>query len=223
VGSVLAFPHALEETRKAAMKRTLVVATTLAVAGLVGGSAAIFGVRTSVNPTAANPTAANPTLTAEMAPVWAEAKWPFPMDQWGQGKAFVCSAADCGGQVDLYVRPKIGFCNCATGVSDEAELERVADTELLRAKTKSVGPGRPIKVGWMRGLSRAYSASDGETGERLVSVAFNDECDVVVAVARFANGDPAVLEPAILAFLNTNPMVLWAKKELGLEFIRREW
>jgi hypothetical protein len=218
VGSVLAFAHALEETRKAAMKRMLVVATTIAAAGLVLGSAAIFGVRTS-----ANPTAANPPLTAEIAPVWTEAKWPFPMDQWGLGKAFVCSAADCGGQIDLYVRPKIGFCNCATGVSDETELERVADTELLRANSKSVGPGRPIKVGWMRGLSRSYAASDGETGERLVSVAYNDECDVVVAVARFANGDPAVLEPAILAFLNTNPMVLWAKKELGLEFIRREW
>jgi hypothetical protein len=226
---VLAFPHALEETRKAAMKRTLIVATTLAVAGLVLGSVAIFGVRTSANPTAANPTAAdrtasaNPTPTAEIVPVWTEAKWPFPMDQWGLGKAFVCLAADCGGQVDLYVRPKIGFCNCATGVSDETELERVADTELLRAKTKSVGAGRPIKVGWMRGLSRSYLATDGETGERLVSVAYNDECDVVVAVARFANGDPAALEPAILAFLNTNPMVLWAKKELGLEFIRREW
>jgi hypothetical protein len=223
VGSVLAFTHALEETRKAAMKRTLVVATTIAAAGLVLGSAAIFGVRKSVNPSVNPSASANPTLTAAIAPVWTEAKWPFPMDQWGLGKAFVCAAADCGGQVDLYVRPKIGFCNCATGVSDETELERVADTELLSAKTRSLGPGRPIKVGWMRGLSRSYAASDGETGARLVSVAFNDECDVVVAVAQFANGDPGALEPAILAFLNTNPMVLWAKKELGLEFIRREW
>jgi hypothetical protein len=220
VGSVLAFPHALEETRKAAMKRTLIVATILAVAGLVLGSVAIFGVRTSADPTT---TASANAAASEIAPVWTEAKWRFPMDQWGVGKAFVCAAADCGGQVQLYVRPKIGFCNCATGVSDETELERVADTELLRAKTRALGPGRPIKVGWMRGLSRSYAASDGETAERLVSVAYNDECDVVVAVAQFANGDPALLEPAILAFLNTNPMVLWAKKELGLEFIRREW
>ena len=206
------------------MKRALVVATSIAAAGLVLGSAAFFGVRISANPTAANPTtSANPTAPAAIAPVWTEAKWRFPMDQWGLGKAFVCAAADCGGQVQLYVRPKIGFCNCATGVSDETELERVADTELLRAKTRALGPGRPIKVGWMRGLSRSYAASDGETAERLVSVAYNDECDVVVAVAQFANGDPALLEPAILAFLNSNPMVLWAKKELGLEFIRREW
>jgi hypothetical protein len=206
------------------MKRMLVVATTLAVAGLLAGSAAIFGVRTSANPTTANPTtSANLTVPADIAPVWTETKWPFPMDQWGLGKAFVCAAADCGGQVRLYVRPKIGFCNCATGVSDETELERVADTELLRAKTRALGAGRPVKVGWMRGLTRSYAAFDGETTERLVSVAYNDECDVVVAIAQFVNGDPALLEPAILAFLNTNPMVLWAKKELGLEFIRREW
>jgi hypothetical protein len=201
------------------MKRAFVVATSIAAAALVLGSAAILGVRTSASPTAA----VNPTLTAEIAPTWSEAKWPFPMDQWGLGKAFVCAAADCGGQVQLYVRPKIGFCNCATGVSDETELERVADTELLRAKTSPLGPGRPVKVGWMRGLSRSYAAADGETAERLVSIAYNDECDVVVAVAQFANSDPVVLEPAILAFLNTNEMVLWAKKELGLEFIRREW
>ena len=204
-----------EETAGPAMKRALIGATAIAIAGLVLGSAAVFGVLAPANTTAIN--------TSLIEPVWTEAKWPFPMDQWGLGKAFVCAAADCGAQVSVYVRPKIGFCNCATGVSDEAELERVADTALLRAKTRALGSGRPIKVGWMRGMGRSYSASDGETGERLVSIAYNDECDVVVAVARFANGDPAVLEPAILNFLNTNTMVLWAKKELGLEFIRREW
>jgi len=197
------------------MKRALIGATAIAIAGLVLGSAAVFGVLAPANTTAINAT--------PIEPVWTEAKWPFPMDQWGLGKAFVCSAADCGAQVNVYVRPKIGFCNCATGVADDAELERVADTDLLRAKTRAVGSGRPIKVGWMRGLTRSYSASDGETGERLVSIAYNDQCDVVVAVARFANGDSTVLEPAILAFLNTDTMVLWAKKELGLEFFRREW
>jgi len=202
------------------MKRALIGATAIAIAVLVLGSAAVRGVLAPANTAATNTAATN---APAIEPVWTEAKWPFPMDQWGLGKAFVCSAADCGAQVNVYVRPKIGFCNCATGVSDEAELERVADTELLRAKTRALGSGRPIKVGWMRGMSRSYSASDGETGERLVSVAYNDECDVVVAVARFANGDPVVLEPAILAFLNTNTMVLWAKKELGLEFIRRQW
>jgi hypothetical protein len=45
----------------------------------------------------------------------------------------------------------------------------------------------------------------------------------VVAVADLGGGDPAVVGPAVIEFLNTNPMVLWAKKELGLEYIRRDW
>jgi hypothetical protein len=126
-------------------------------------------------------------------------------------------------KVEVYVRPKIGFCNCSSGVSDDAELERVSDTTLVGPEVHPLGPGRPIKVGWMAGLSRAYLIADETAGARLLSVAFNDECDVVVAVATLGNGDPEVLGPAVMAFLNSNPMVLWAKKELGLEFVRREW
>ena len=55
-------------------------------------------------------------------PVWTEVGWPFPLDQWGRGRAFQCKAADCGREVKLYLRAKIGFCNCATGVADDAEL-----------------------------------------------------------------------------------------------------
>jgi len=177
----------------------------------MGSAAAVFGLRA-------------PTPATVIALVWNDAQWPFPIDQWGTGRAFVCMPADCGAKVDLYIRPKIGYCNCATGVSDDAELERVADTELVTKPTavRSRGTGRPVKVGWMSGLSKSYVVSDGETGG-LVSVAFNDECDVVVALATLGDGDVAALEPAIVNFLGTNPMVLWAKKELGLEFVRRDW
>ena len=57
-----------------------------------------------------------------------------------------CGAEDCGTQVDVYLRPKIGFCNCATGVSDDEELERVADIELFGPKFSAPGPGREIAV-----------------------------------------------------------------------------
>jgi hypothetical protein len=46
---------------------------------------------------------------------------------------------------------------------------------------------------------------------------------VVVALAVLGDGDPGVAEPAVMAFLNSSPIVLWAKKELGLEFVRRDW
>jgi hypothetical protein len=46
---------------------------------------------------------------------------------------------------------------------------------------------------------------------------------VVVAVASLGKADPDVVAQAVLSFLGSTPMVLWAKKELGLEFVRREW
>jgi hypothetical protein len=154
-------------------------------------------------------------------PVWSEIEWPFPVDQWGTGKAFACTAADCGTKVEVYIRPKVGYCNCSTGVDSDAELERVGDTELLSQSVEPLGRGRPIKVGWMQGLARPYKISAGGTG--VVSIAFNDECDAVVALAAVEKGDPAAVAPAVMAFLNTMPMVLWVKKELGLEFVRRDW
>jgi hypothetical protein len=190
-------------------------AISIAAAIVVAGSAAVWGIWAPAPP--------NGAPSGSMQPVWTETKWPFLQDQWGIGKAFVCMPADCGVKIDLFIRPKIGFCNCSTGVSDDAELERVADTDLIAPKVDPLGPGSPVKVGWMRGLSRAYQGSDEKLNERLLSIAFNDECDVVVAVASLGAGDPNALAPAVLSFLNSRPVVLWAKKELGLEFVRREW
>jgi hypothetical protein len=188
-------------------------AISIAAAIVVAGSAAVWGVWAPAIPSAARSDA--------IEPVWTEAKWPFLQDQWGIGKAFVCMPADCGVKIDLFIRPKIGFCNCSTGVSDDNELQRVADTDFVSPKVQPLGASSPIKIGWMQGLSRAYRASDEKAN--LLSVAFNDECDVVVAVASLGKADPDVVAPAILSFLGSTPMVLWAKKELGLEFVRREW
>lgn len=184
------------------MEKALAFAVTLAGAGLMAVSVALFGVHAPMPPSAD-------------AGDWAEARWPFLLDQWGTGKAFAC--ADCGAKVEVYVRPKIGFCNCTTGVSDDAELERVADTDLVSPNTRPIGPGQPVMIGSMKGLARPYGVSDGETGETLLSVAYNNECDVVVAVATLAEGDPAVVTPKLVAFLGSEPMLHWARKELGLE------
>ena len=192
------------------MRNVLASAAGILGIGLMAGSTAVFGLRSRSNPSVKEP-------------VWTEVKWPFPIDQWGIGKAFVCIAADCGAKVDLYVRPKIGYCNCTTGVSDDEELERVSDTELVSLKVRARDRSHAIKIGWMEGRGQLYWALDGAMAVGLLSVAFNDECDVVVALATFGNGDPATIEPAVSGFLKSTPMVLWAKKELGLEFVRRDW
>jgi hypothetical protein len=192
------------------------LAIGIAATIIIAGCAAVLGFRAQAMRDIA---ARSPR---EMAPVWSETRWPFLLDQWGVGKAYVCQPADCGVRIDVFIRPKIGFCNCATGVSDDTELERVADTDLISPTVQPLGPGRPVKVGWMYGLSRTYRVSDGKPDERVLSVAFNDGCDVVVALATLGKADDAAA-PAVIAFLNSTPVVLWAKKELGLEFVRREW
>jgi hypothetical protein len=199
----------------------------IAAAIVVAGSAAVLGVWAPAIPSAAvsgAPLPYPPSHAGEgREEAWTESKWPFLQDQWGIGKAFVCMPADCGVKIDLFIRPKIGFCNCSTGVSDDKELERVADTDLVSPKVRPLGPSSPVKVGWMRGLSRSYALSDEKPNERLLSVAFNDECDVVVALVSLGKADPNAVAPAVLSFLNSTPVVLWVKKELGLEFVRREW
>lgn len=143
--------------------------------------------------------------------VWAEIAWPFAADPWGRGRAFRCKAADCGTDVSLYVRPKLGFCNCATGIADDSDLDAMGDLALLGAETAPSGAGRPVAVGWMKGRVRAYAVG----GKSALSVAFNDRCDMVVATATTGRATPAV-EARVIAFLNSAPMLEWTKRMLGI-------
>ena len=177
---------------------------TIAAAALLCGLAAL-GVVAGVFPTAAAP----------RAPVWREVAWPFPMDQWGKGKAFTCKAADCGTEVNVYIRAKIGFCNCATGVADDEELERVADISLLDDRYTALAAGRAITIGRMAGRSRPYVVARAPR-EKALAIAFNERCDVIVATAVVAGDNPAVAEPAVLDFLSGDTVMRWAETALGL-------
>jgi hypothetical protein len=147
-------------------------------------------------------------------PVWTETTWPFAIDQWGEGWAFQCKAVDCGTEVNLYLRPKIGFCNCQTGVADDAELDRVSDTDLIGSERSALGPGRPITVHWMRGRSRGYKVG-ASSAKSVLSLAFNNRCDAIVATV--VAGDKAVTqEQAVLEFLNGDMMRQWAEAALRL-------
>ena len=179
--------------------RAFAVVLTIAAAG--GGYAALR--------------AAQAPQRATERPAWTENAWTFATDQWGRGRAFRCPAAACGSEIDLYLRAKLGFCNCTTGVSDDTELDRVGDLELLSSKFDGLRDGRPITVGWMKGRSRPYRVTMAYAPARTaLAIAFNDKCDVVVATV-VAN-DMAAAERAALSFLNGDLVLRWAEKELGL-------
>jgi hypothetical protein len=156
-------------------------------------------------------------VAAPSHPKFSEVQWPYPTDEWGKGKAFRCEDSDCGVEVNLYIRAKIGFCNCQTGVSDDNELDRLSDFTLMGDKLSVLGPGRPINVAWMKGRSRAFAIADRyRAPNSALSVAFNDRCDAVVATAMVTNDHPETIEPSVIDFLNSKVIVHWAEVTLGL-------
>jgi hypothetical protein len=156
-------------------------------------------------------------LTPPSHPKFAEMRWPFPTDEWGEGKAFRCAAADCGVEVNVYIRAKIGFCNCSTGVSDDSELDRLSDFNLMDGKPSVLGPGHEINIAWMKGRSRAYTVSEPyHAPGSVLAIAFNDRCDAIVATATVAHDGPQAIEPSVIEFLNSEVIVHWAEVTLGL-------
>src|ERR1043166_6424693 len=83
---------------------------------------------------------------ARPAAEWREIAWPFPRDGWSAGRAFRCEVARCGEAIELYVRPKIGFCNCDLGVADDDEVDRVADLDLISPRFAADEPGRAVRL-----------------------------------------------------------------------------
>ena len=149
-------------------------------------------------------------------PVWNEVTWPFPVDQWGKGKSFRCKAADCGVEVTLYLRAKIGFCNCTTGVADDDDIDRMGDTVLL-GEVSPLGSGRPVSIAWMKGRSRAYTLnSRGPSGKTILSVVYNERCDMIAATAVLGHDRPETIEPSVIEFLSGSTAMRWAEITLGL-------
>lgn len=182
--------------------------------------AAVFclgGLVSALVMSAGNPAEDSGRAVSARHPVWTEVPWPFPIDQWGKGKAFRCKASDCGTELNLYFRAKLGFCNCTTGVADDEELERLSDFELVGNQISALGPGRPITVASMKGRSRAYRLiARNRPGRSAISVAFNDRCDAIVATAVLGHDQPASAEPSVIEFLNSSSVLRWAEVTLGL-------
>jgi len=146
---------------------------------------------------------------------WQEIAWPFPRDGWPAGRAFRCDAASCGAEVELYVRPKIGFCNCDSGVADDDEVDRVADLDLISERFAPLAAGKPVRIADMSGRLRDYDLdmSDG-AHHAAVGIAVSHRCDLLVAVAQGAGGTRE-LQRAALDFLASHEMHHWMMAALG--------
>jgi hypothetical protein len=146
-------------------------------------------------------------------PAWSEVAWPFAADPFGRGKAYRCAAADCGAEVEIFLRAKLGFCDCTTGVADDDDLDRMGDLVLV-GEVSPLGAGRPVSVAWMKGRSRAYALNAHR--KTAISVVFNDRCDMIAATAVLGHDRPADTEPRVIEFLNSSTVLRWAEITLGL-------
>ncbi len=145
---------------------------------------------------------------------WQEIAWPFPRDGWPAGRAFRCATEFCGDEIEVYVRPKIGFCNCDSGVADDEEVDRVADLDLISPHFVPLEPGRVIRIADMPGRLRSYDLqmSDGAR-HAAVGLAVSRRCDLLVAVAQGKGTAPGIQRVA-LDFLASGDMARWMASAL---------
>lgn len=144
---------------------------------------------------------------------WQEIAWNFPRDGWPAGRAFRCDS--CGEGVELYLRPKVGFCNCDTGVADDDEVDRVADLDLISQKFTPTEAGKVVGVADMKGRSRSYDLKMSDGSQHIaVGIALSHHCDLLVAVAQGrANADE--MQRAALDYLASDVMRHWMMAALG--------
>jgi hypothetical protein len=140
---------------------------------------------------------------------WREIAWPFPRDGWPAGRAFRCATEFCGDDVEVYVRPKIGFCNCDRGVADDDEVDRVADLDLISERFVPLEPGKVVRIAEMPGRSRSYDLRmAGGARHAAIGIAVSRRCDLLVAVARGSGAAPGI-ERVAMEFLASSDMAGW--------------
>jgi hypothetical protein len=171
------------------MRKLLLIPFALAI-GTLSGVAAYVGARPAVAG-------------------WREIAWPFPRDGWPAGRAFRCDTALCGEAIELYVRPKIGFCNCDSGVADDDEVDRVADLDLISARFVATEPGNVVQVAGMSGRIRNYSLQMQDGSQHTAAgIAVSRRCDLLVVVAQ-GKGEAAGLQRAALDLLAKADVTQW--------------
>jgi hypothetical protein len=183
------------------MRRWLIILIGALAFGAVSGVAAYHKVRAQE--------------ASALGTQWREIAWPYPRDAWPAGRAFRCDASSCGAAVEVYVRPKMGFCNCEAGVADDEEIDRVADLDLISERFAPREAGRVVRLADLSGRARGYELTMSDGSKRgAIGIALSHRCDLLVAVAQ---GEPATpdLQRMALAFLASEEIYRWMTASLG--------
>jgi hypothetical protein len=140
---------------------------------------------------------------------WHQVAWPFAPDAWGEGQAWQ------GHGLELYVRPKLGFCsNCGTGVMEDAEVDRVTDIDLVDPQFVPLAPGQNIQVTDLVGRMRLYRLAPRGKYRFAEAIAVSHRCDLVVALVLGDMTDERLRRTAH-RFLEADPVQFWVNQHFG--------
>jgi hypothetical protein len=141
---------------------------------------------------------------------WHQIAWPFPRDAWPAGRAWRGE-----GGIEVYVRPKLGFCgNCETGVVADEEVDGVTDIDLLDAHFVPVQAGSRIRITDLLGRARIYRLKMKDGSQRLAeAIAVAYKCDLVVAIV-VGNVADEPTRKAAHQFLESNTVQVWVNAQL---------
>jgi hypothetical protein len=152
---------------------------------------------------------------AQEKPAWNEVAWPFLRDAWPNGRAFDCVGGGCGAGMSLFARTKNGFCDCARGVSDDDEIDRVGDVYLVSPDFKPLAASLPRELAGMNGRVRLYETLDAKPMS-VLSLAGGRDCNAFVAMAVSAAAFPEKGADAAADFINVKAFSDWvAAKQAG--------
>ena len=149
---------------------------------------------------------------------WREIAWPFGRDAWPPGRAFRCLSSTCGGvDAEIYLRPKAGFCaNCETGVTDDTEVDRVTDLDLISERFSPSETGEQVRLGDLPGRMRHYKLHMPGGGDRMATaLAVSRQCDLVVAVVLWPAASGSAAQPEMSALLSSPHVTRMAASALS--------
>jgi hypothetical protein len=147
----------------------------------------------------------------DVRPVWREATWTPPIENWGTGMAFTCDNGGCPSGVRMFARTKVGFCNCFSGVADDDEIDRIGDVDLHGESYQPDAPGVATAVGDLQGRKRVFRIENRFAGTtHVLSIVVATDCKAVVATLVSSAPITAAEEQSAIAVLNDKPFQQWA-------------
>ncbi len=139
---------------------------------------------------------------------WQEVPWPFPVDAWSAGRAYRCDPSKCESEINIFIRPKIGFCSCDRGVSDDDEIDRVGDLVLIDENYTPATRGISVTFNGMTGRARRFKATSRPLIE-IVGIALARKCDSIIATVVSDRKISESGEEAIIELLNSKQIKRW--------------